>query len=253
MSYYGISDIGLVREENQDYCTALELCENAELFVVCDGMGGENGGKLASSKAGSAFSEMLSEKVNSVLQNGKIPSRRKKDIPSFLVAAVEHANTAVYELAASDRSLKGMGTTLVAALIVDQTAFVVNIGDSRAYISYYDSIKQITKDHSYVQFLVDMGKITPEEASNHPQKNVITRSVGAAENVIADIFKLSLVDGQYILLCTDGLSNSVSEQEIGRALMKNEPLKNKAEGLVRLAKLHESSDNITALLIKFEK
>jgi len=253
MSYYGISDIGLVREENQDYCAALELCENAELFVVCDGMGGENGGKLASSKAGAAFCELISERVSGIVQNGKIPLRRKKDIPSILVSAVEYANTTIFEIASSDRTLKGMGTTLVSALIVDSTAFIVNIGDSRAYISYYDNIKQITKDHSYVQFLIDMGKITPEEAVNHPQKNVITRSVGATENVIADIFKISLVDGQYILLCTDGLSNSVSESELAKALKKDEPLKNKAEGLVRLAKLHESTDNITALIIKFEK
>lgn len=253
MSYYGISDIGLVREENQDTFTALKLCDNAELFVVCDGMGGENGGKLASSTACDAFCDAVSKRVSAVLFANRLPGRRRKDIPGYLIASVEHANRAVYELSKTDSSLEGMGTTLVAALIVDSVAYIVNVGDSRAYVSSSDKIKQITKDHSYVQFLVDMGRITPEEAENHPQKNIITRSVGSTENVISDIFKINLLDGQYIVLCSDGLSNAVPESDICLALMSGETLKDKTEQLVDLAKHNGSSDNITILIVKFEK
>lgn len=253
MSYYGISDIGLVREENQDSCYATAICGNASLYIVCDGMGGENGGKTASNTAIKVFCESLQKRLSDFILRNRVLLKYKKNIPTILYDALDDANTAVHQAAVSDPQLSGMGTTLVAALVIDNTAFIINVGDSRAYVSSGDNIKQITKDHSYVQFLLDMGKITEEEFKNHPQKNVITRSVGVDNYVLPDIFKISLVNGQYLLLCSDGLTNAVEDAEICRYLNDDASVEEKSKSLVELAKQNGSSDNITILLVQFEK
>ena len=253
MSFYGITDIGLVRPENQDSCNALKICDNIHLYIVCDGMGGENGGKTASTIACRTFCESLTRIIGKYLILNRLPAKHKKNIPEYLTSALDEANSAVYNAARSDGSLHGMGTTLVAALVTDSAAYVINVGDSRAYLVYDNRIIQITKDHSYVQFLIDSGKIKPEEAKNHPQKNMITRSVGVESEVHGDIFKVALQNGQFILLCTDGLSNAVSDSDICGCLMKNIPIKDKASALIDLAKLNGSSDNITTLIVKYEK
>ena len=253
MSFYGITDIGLVRPENQDSCNALKICDDLHLYIVCDGMGGENGGKTASTIACRTFCESFTRIIGKYLTKNRLPAKYKRNISEYLTAALDEANNAVYNAALSDNNLHGMGTTLVAALIADSTAYIINVGDSRAYLVYDNKIIQITKDHSYVQFLVDSGKIEPEEAKNHPQKNIITRSVGVESEVHADIFKVALQNGQFILLCTDGLSNTVSDSEICGCLMKNIPIKEKASALIDLAKLNGSSDNITTLIVRYDK
>ena len=251
MRFYGITDIGLVRQENQDSCNALKICDNMRLYIVCDGMGGENGGKAASNIACRTFCESLTKITGKYIVKNRLPEKYKNNISEYLTYALDEANSAVYNTALSDSELNGMGTTLVAALIVDSSVYVINVGDSRAYLAYDNQIIQITKDHSYVQFLIDSGKIKPEEAKNHPQKNVITRSVGVDSVVHADIFKFPIRNGQFILLCTDGLSNAVSDSDICGCLMKNLSLKDKASALIDLAKLNGSSDNITTLIVEY--
>jgi len=253
MRYYGISDIGLVRAENQDFFDVQEVCSNANLFVVCDGMGGSNGGKIASTIACNAFCDSLLSKLSKCIARNRLLVKFRKNIPAILSEALCDANNAVFDAASRDCSLSGMGTTLVATLIVDTTAFLINVGDSRAYVSSADRIIQITKDHSYVQYLVDMGKITEEEAYNHPQKNIITRSVGVDREVKPDIYKMPLIAGQYVLLCTDGLSNAVSADEMCAILNNDISVQEKAQQLVQMAKDNDSSDNITALVIEFSK
>lgn len=253
MDYYGISDIGPVRQENQDCCSACKLYDNAYLFVVCDGMGGNNGGKTASSIASREFTAGITEELSKLAEDNKIPRKAQRSIPRCMANAISRANSAVFKVASENRMLAGMGTTLVAMLAVDDKAYIINVGDSRAYVAENNTILQITKDHSYVQYLVDTGAITEEEAKNHPNKNVITRSVGVMENVKPDIFRMSLSKNQHILLCSDGLSNFVSQDAILQCISVDALIESKVRILVEQAKLGGGSDNITALIIEYAK
>ncbi len=253
IDYYGISDIGPVRQENQDCCNAYKLYDNAYLFIVCDGMGGNNGGKTASVTASKEFSAKIKEGLARFAEGDKIPRKALRSIPRCMADALLKTNSAVFALASENKLLSGMGTTLVAMLAIDDKAFIINVGDSRAYVAEENAILQITKDHSYVQFLVDAGKITPEEARNHPNKNVITRSVGVEPNVAPDIFRMTLNKNQHILLCSDGLSNFVSEEAILRCLCVDTQIESKVRILVEQAKLGGGNDNITALVIEYDK
>ena len=253
MKYYGLSDIGLVREENQDYCVAEKICNNAYLFVVCDGMGGANGGKYASRTACSVFVEQMKLRLSKYLESEKLPKRVSKDIPRYMEDSLAHTNTRIFELSQENDCYQGMGTTLVAMFVIDERAFVINVGDSRAYYFSCGNLLQITKDHSYVQFLIDSGKISREEALSHPQKNVITRSVGAYGEIKADIFELELKYSESVLLCTDGLTNFVDFNKILEIISNNDDLKVCVETLVALAKSGGGRDNITAILVENSK
>ncbi|MGI6072645.1 MAG: Stp1/IreP family PP2C-type Ser/Thr phosphatase [Lachnospiraceae bacterium] len=236
MKSYGITDIGMVRKYNQDY--SLECDEPIgnldNLYVVCDGLGGRNAGEYASSTAAENFFDLAE---NSELEN---PLAIFKD-------AIIQVNDLIFE-EGQDPQFRGMATTLVAATIMDNVLYVVNVGDSRAYI-FGDEITQVTWDHSYVGELMRRGKITKDEARFHSRNNVITRAIGAEQDVEPDYFQVELEEGEVVMLCTDGLYNMVSEDTIDAVINARGSLRAKAGKLVDLANDAGGKDNIAVVLI----
>lgn len=245
MIFHGITDVGQMRNNNQDSFRVCRLENGALLAVVCDGMGGAAGGSLASSAACEAFCDF-------VLQNEKVlidadGNLKDKTAKSALISAANKANTAVYKKTLLDSSLAGMGTTLVACLIYKDILMAVNIGDSRIYSISSDIAHRISKDHSYVQALVDEGEITEEEAFSHPKKNIILRAVGIDDSVESDFFVYN-ADMDYVLLCSDGLTNYIKDNKLGE-FFKDGSLEEKVKALVDFANASGGSDNITAVVI----
>ncbi len=257
--YCGKSDVGMRRKINQDIYGATPIWDDdALLLIVCDGMGGHKAGDTASRTAMEAFRSVVMSRPCTA----EDPIIRSDNIKNTLVAAVKEANEAVYRLAQSSEEYTGMGTTLVAAIISRGMLYAVNIGDSRLYIITRHEAKQITRDHSFVQFLVQTGQLTPEEAKNSPRRNVITRAVGVASKTEVDFFNINLRKwgSGYILLCTDGLTNYLDDKILFELLFQSrekvrptpgEELEKKAETLVTYANQSGGSDNITVLLAKF--
>ena len=249
------SDIGMKRNVNQDSFVLKTFSDKTALCVVCDGMGGAKGGAEASKIASEAFVRSMEEFLAPYVGK-KDKNLHASDIRDNLIISVERANDAVYSYARSHSSLKGMGTTLVAVLVIDHNVFCVNVGDSRMYLIKGNKIKQITKDHSYVQYLLDMGQITEKEAETFPNKNVITRAVGTEDSVTPEYFREGVSEGVFILLCTDGLTNFVDNEtirEIVTADSKNMDqltLGLRVRKLIDTANSNGGADNITAALIK---
>ena len=181
--------------------------------LVCDGMGGTKGGAEASRIASEKFVSIIDDFISPYIGN-KTKKLQGSDIKTVMLDALDQANTAVHDYALMHPTLRGMGTTLVAALIIQNTVFCVNVGDSRMYFMKGDKIKQITKDHSYVQYLLDIGQITEQEAEVFPNKNIITRAVGTEGSVKGDFIREGVSEGTYMLLCSDGLYNFVSNEGI---------------------------------------
>lgn len=206
MNVWAISDIGLVRQQNQDAYRVEKLSSEQVLLVVCDGMGGARAGNVASTVAVNVFGDT----VLACLADPEY----QDNISTIMADAAKQANRVVWEQANADVHCLGMGTTLVAALVTEQTCYIANIGDSRAYFINADGIRKVTRDHSVVEDLVLRGEITPEQARTHPQKNLITRALGTMEGTKADIYEEPCQAGSFLLLCSDGLSNVVTDQEI---------------------------------------
>ncbi len=249
MLFFGKSDVGKKRAVNQDRCFISEYSDSAALCVVCDGMGGVHGGAEASATAIDAFSSHIQTFIE------QCPAPNKADVSQALEHAVSAANDAVKARADEDETLAGMGTTLVCALILDRTVYAANVGDSRMYLITEHGIKQITRDHSYVQYLVDAGSLTPDEARHAPNKNIITRAVGTEESVEADIFEMTLSPDAdtpvYGLLCSDGLSNQLSDDEIAHLVMEGgDELEATVCKLIDRANDSGGPDNITAVLFR---
>jgi len=243
MNIWGMTDIGLVRQENQDaYAVRVSEDSGHTICVVCDGMGGPGGGKLASNLAVNAF-------MDSCLANLRkdMSWEQVKEAAAFAVAA---ANTAVYERACGEPRLYGMGTTLVSAIIRDGRAVFNNIGDSRAYLLHGGAITRITKDHSLVERLVDKGDITEEEARRHPRRNIITRALGPDPETFSDCYEIDLEPGDWLLLCTDGLIGTVTDQEMARELTSDTDDNERIGRLLALAKQQGAPDNVTAVLLQ---
>ncbi len=234
------TDKGLVRESNQDAYAVGELPGEVAWAVVCDGMGGAAGGNIASALA----VKVISDKITSCY-NQKM---RDSSIFNLLDSAITAANIEVYDMADSQRDLKGMGTTVVCAIVRQDTVYIAHAGDSRAYIAGEDEIKQITTDHSMVQDLVNKGKITAEEAEHHPNKNIITRAVGVDKRIKIDSDQFDLEDNQTLILCTDGLSNYVSTDELLDDI-KDGQYYAFADRLVKRANNNGGGDNITVVAI----
>ena len=238
MRVYSGTDIGRRRSVNQDYVYASEapVGNLPNLFIVADGMGGHNAGDFAS-----AFAVQVM--VDSV----------KEDADFNPVKVIRHglevANHELIEQAKKSEERKGMGTTMVVATVVGNYAYVANVGDGRLYV-VGDHITQITQDHSLVQEMVRMGELTEEEARNHPDKNIITRALGAEENVNIDFFDFRLEKDSNILMCSDGLSNMVSNEEIQKIIQTGAELQEKGETLLNLANEHGGKDNIAVVLIE---
>lgn len=240
MNIWGITDIGIVRQQNQDAMYFETMSDQQSLAVVCDGMGGAAAGNVASELAITTFTGAVKAALGD--QSG--------DLEQLLRRAAEDANTAVINRAQTDPACGGMGTTLVAALTMGNTAYVVNIGDSRAYYITPEGISRITRDHSLVEDLVERGEITPEEARMHPQRNLITRALGAEEQIEADIYIRSLDAGSYLLLCSDGLSNLMEDQEILYEVIHGGDAASCCERLVEIVCLRGAPDNVTVLLLQ---
>ena len=250
MIHFGKTDVGMKRSGNQDNFGIYALADNATLLVVCDGMGGAAGGERASRLALDAFYGTVKDACAPKTENGTLDTATIK-IPDLLETALVEANGAVLREAKANPELEGMGTTLVALFFCDGTAYYLNVGDSRLYGISDGKATQITRDHSYVQMLVDLGRITPEEAKSNPQKNIITRAVGTHEEIEADIAPVDsalLCDGAYFLLCSDGLSNMLGDEEIASVACGEGTLEEKAQKLVEGANEKGGTDNITVVL-----
>ena len=243
MEFYGISDKGRVRKINQDIClTLFDNTKNTALLVVCDGMGGAKAGNIASEIAAQTFLDYMRPRIAE--ENNIV------DIMQHMNEAVRIANTQVYERSMTDSDCAGMGTTLVAAAVTLSGSVVVNVGDSRAYLVTAGHIRQVTKDHSLVEDMIDRGDLTRAEATNHPNKNLITRVVGTALDIEPDFFFLSLQAGEHLLLCSDGLSNMLTEQVLLHEITNGGSVQETCEKLVRLANQKGAPDNVTAVLIQ---
>lgn len=248
MLFSGKTDVGRKRLQNQDGFSAREYAPDTAVFIVCDGMGGAKGGEEASRIALEAAIESISGDIGVILADESID--KDKYMPKALVYAVGNANLAVYDKANAEPSFSGMGTTFVGAVICGDVMYVVNVGDSRLYIVTSDEVKQVTRDHSYVQYLVDMGMMTSEQAETSSRKNIITKAVGTDETVEPDTFTVPLEGAEYVLLCSDGLSNMVDKSEIHKIIVGDGELSEKTEKLVARANENGGKDNITAVLVK---
>lgn len=247
MKSYGLTDKGCVRKDNQD-CFIIEKCPACSCVIaaLCDGMGGANAGKLASQLSNKAFVSNLFTRLNSRML--RLPHYRE-----LLMDACREANAEAYQYSRFDDAYFGMGTTIVGGIVKNGgQCCLINVGDSRAYqISpRSNTVRQITKDHSYVEELVAAGAITKEEAKTHPQKNLITRALGSEPEVEADYFELTLGIGEVLLLCSDGLSNIVSDEEM-LALSKESSEPNLlCNALMNLALERGARDNVTVVALK---
>lgn len=238
MQIYSKCDIGKMRKSNQDAFFAAEIEHNAVFAIVCDGMGGANAGNVASETAVRIISDYI---MRSYRLEMDIDATEK-----MLKNAIESANIEIYEKALKTPELNGMGTTVVIAIAEDDRAVIAHVGDSRAYL-VNKKIKQLTRDHSVVQSLVESGKISPEDAKVHPRKNVITRALGAEENVIPDITHIEFHEKEKLLLCTDGLSSFIDEKTIFDIIKTNNTTV--ADELVDKANENGGGDNITVVIL----
>jgi len=238
MKISSLTDIGSTREMNQDYLYSSEeaVGKLPNLFLVADGMGGHKAGEFASRYV-----------VESIVRS--IEGSKEEEPIAILSEGIETANRKLKEYADAHQQMKGMGTTVVAAVIRGRSLIAANVGDSRLYV-VGDEITQVTQDHSLVQELVRLGQMDQESAKTHPDKNIITRAVGVSDKVKIDIFERQLDPGEYIVLCSDGLTNMVDDAVILQILHGAGSLSDKAEQLIELANKNGGKDNITVIIIE---
>lgn len=240
MKVFSATDVGKIRSINQDYIFTSEdpVGNLPNLFVVADGMGGHNAGDFASHYGVSVMVETVRKDTNfnpiKIIRNG--------------IAA---ANREILKSSREDSAMAGMGTTMVAACVVGEYLYVANVGDSRLYLIDDENIKQISQDHSLIAEMVRLGELAPEEARNHPDKNIITRAVGTEENVEIDFFDIKLEKGQWFLMCSDGLSNMVEDNEIQRILGEaSKEEKDPSLALIDQANANGGKDNIAVIAVQ---
>ena len=242
MQYWGLTDSGCTRSQNQDTFQIENLDKHALLCVVCDGMGGAKSGNVASTLAVDVFAQEIKRTYQ--------PSMSDKELDGMLRNAVKLANFTVYDQAQQFEEFAGMGTTLVAALVRGKTATIINVGDSRGYYIDEDGIRQVTTDHSLVQMMVSRGELSPEQAKTYPGKNFITRAIGTEAVVECDIFHCKLKKKSSIFLCTDGLSNLLDEQEILFEVAHEDNKEQCCQRLLDIAKKRGAPDNVTSILVE---
>lgn len=236
----GKTDTGMVRKQNQDSFKTGSFSSNAVWAVVCDGMGGENGGEIASKTAVESIGGSITKAFRTDMS--------ANSVRTMLMSAICAANLKVYDKAKSDSALSNMGTTVVASVVLNGVAYIAYAGDSRVYMVTPQQITQITRDHTMVQNLIEQGKITSDEAKNHPKKHVITRALGVEQSIDIDYCEIELEPGGVLIICTDGLTNMLEDSEIADIVLS-------ASGEDCLAKLVDEAnsrggqDNITAVSI----
>ena len=238
MKTFSITDTGITRDMNQDYYFSSDtpVGNLPNLYIVADGMGGHKAGDYASRYT-------IERIVASVMRSGL------QEPVAILKGAIRKANELLVDESKEDESKRGMGTTVVIATIMEDKMIVANVGDSRLYV-VGSSMRQVTRDHSLVNEMVRLGEINAAEARIHPDKNIITRAIGASATVEADFFEIDLEKDSQILMCTDGLTNMVRDEEIFRIMNGEEALEEKAEILVRTANANGGRDNITVMIIR---
>ena len=241
MKYWGLTDVGCIRTQNQDAYLIEQLDKNTLLCVVCDGMGGAKSGNIASSLASDVFVQQVKQTWS--------PDMSQDGIDKMLRNAIKMANFTVYDQSRQFEEFTGMGTTLVAVLIQGKRATIANVGDSRAYLIDNVGIRQITVDHSVVQLMVSRGELTPEQAKTYPGKSLITRAIGTESMVLCDIFHRKINKGDYLLLCSDGLSNLMDDQEILFEVAHGQDKDRCCQRLLDIAKKRGAPDNVTSVLI----
>ena len=241
MEWFGLTDRGRVRPTNQDIYQIEAREENqTALLVVCDGMGGANAGNVASRFAAKAFAETVQSALDRELDAGKRQT--------LLTHALVQANDTVFSLDGRQPEFRGMGTTLVAALVQGEQATILNVGDSRAYLFDGTRLHQLTEDHSYVEEMRRQGRITEADARTHPQKNLITRAVGVEPTVEGDLFEARLGENEVLLLCSDGLTGMAEDEKIADTLKNAKTLALAGDALLTLALEGGGRDNITVAL-----
>jgi len=236
---FSITDIGRRRKLNQDYVYTSEMPVGTlnNLFLVADGMGGHNAGDYASRYT----IETIVEAISNSTDESHI---------AVLEMAIKRANEQIRIKAEQEKELNGMGTTVVAATIDGDKLCVANVGDSRLYIINKKEIKQITRDHSLVEEMIRMGGLKRELARTHPDKNIITRAIGAQDDVVVDFFEVTLGKDDVVLMCSDGLSNMIEDEEIRMIMQGQRDIVEKAESLVKAANNNGGKDNIAVVLVE---
>lgn len=238
MEIYSSTDIGLLRKTNEDYYDNY-ITDDLVLMVVADGMGGHNAGEIASELAVKSFVYHFKENLND-----------ETNYIDLLISSLNYSNSIIYDESHNNEDLLNMGTTIVAALVKDNSLYVLNVGDSRAYFYNEYGFRQLSKDHSLVNDLVSNGTITEEEAKTYLQRNVITRSIGADETVEPNIIAIDIEEKDMVLLCTDGLNTMVEDHEIEEILKKEMSLKDKVNELIDFSLNRGGKDNITISLLE---
>ncbi|MDO5014878.1 MAG: Stp1/IreP family PP2C-type Ser/Thr phosphatase [Clostridia bacterium] len=233
------TDIGKIRKSNQDSYAAGEFPSGVAWAVVCDGMGGVNGGNIASSMA----VKIISEEITSMYTKDMSDAAFK----TILFNSIKKANRQIYDYSIKNKDFAGMGTTVVVCIVKEDKMLIAHVGDSRAYLIDED-IKQITKDHSVVQELIETGEITPKQAKTFPGKNIITRAVGVSSEVDIDFSVYSFDENKILLMCTDGLSNYVEPSDI-KKVTENSDYYEYADKLINVANKNGGGDNITVIII----
>ncbi len=239
MEIYGLTDVGSVRSENQDAFATGRLADDVLYAVVCDGMGGASGGGIASRLAADLFAERMEKQYR--------PGMPEASLFHLMESAVDAANVGIFDKAAENPDLAGMGTTLVAVVIDRENAVAVHVGDSRLYRLEKDTLKQITTDHSVVQEMIDRGQLTEAQARSHPRKHFITRAIGVEGTVRCEFDTFTVSPDTRLLLCTDGLTNMLSDDEIVSLLQNGSP-ETVPGALIDAANTAGGEDNITAVI-----
>lgn len=238
MKISSATSVGKIRAVNEDSYFVSEIGSGgAVLAIVADGMGGHNAGEIASAEA-----------VNTLKSSITTADNTTKDV---LLTAIQCANNAIYKMSKQTPSMHGMGTTITACVISENTVTAAQVGDSRLYLIKDNEITQITKDHSLVEMLIESGSITKEDAKTHPQKNVITRALGTNNSVEADVYEFKVGEDDVLLLCSDGLVNMVEDEKILSMITECHDFENLADKLIAEAEDAGGHDNITVVLIKF--
>ena len=238
---YAKSDVGKVREINEDAFYISNSLDEVQLYMLADGMGGYNGGEIASKLA-------IQSAKNYIENNFKEIEKDKDSIIQLIGSSIEYANMVVYEKAKENKELSGMGTTLEVCLIYNNRAFIGHVGDSRIYRIRKEFMRKLTQDHSYVQKLVKDGTITQEEAAHHPQKNMLLKALGCNAFVEPDVMVKGFLKDDILIMNSDGLTNLVSQEEIFKEAKKN--IEQATKNLVQMANDNGGYDNITVIIIK---
>ena len=241
MQAWGLTDLGCIRAQNQDTFLIEKLDRHTLLCVVCDGMGGAKSGNIASTLAADVFVQEVKQTWTG--------DTNQNNVDQMLKNAVKLANFTVYDQSQQFEEFTGMGTTLVAVLISSGWATIVNVGDSRAYFIDYSGIHQVTVDHSVVQLMINRGEITPEQAKTYPGKSLITRAIGTESMVICDLFHKKVTRGDAFLLCSDGLSNLMDDQEILFEVAHGQDKSKCCQRLLDIAKNRGAPDNVTSIFV----